>query len=123
MGFLLRAAMGALGLWLATRLVAGLRIDNAATLLWAGLLLGIVNATVRPVILILTLPLSLLTLGLFIFVINAGMLGLVAWMLEGFHLSGFRAALLGTIIVGLAGWVGSWLIGPRGHVNIVFRKL
>jgi putative membrane protein len=122
-GFLLRAAMAALGLWLATRVVTGLQIDDAATLLWAGLLLGIVNATVRPVILILTLPLSLLTLGLFIFVINAGMLGLVAWLLDGFHLSGFRAALLGTIIVGLAGWVGSWLIGPRGHINVVIKKL
>jgi putative membrane protein len=123
MGFLLRAVMAALGLWLATRIVNGLRIDDAATLLWAGLLLGIVNATVRPVILILTLPLSLLTLGLFIFVINAGMLALVATLLDGFHLSGFRAALLGAIVVGLAGWLGSWLVGPRGHINIVFKKL
>ena len=123
MGFLLRAAMAALGLWLATRVVSGLQIDDPATLLWAGLLLGIVNATVRPVILILTLPLSLLTLGLFIFVINAGMLALVAWMLDGFHLSGFRAALLGAIIVGLAGWAGSWLIGPRGHISVVIKKL
>ena len=123
MGFLLRAAMAALGLWLATRVVRGLQIDDPATLLWAGLLLGIVNATVRPVILILTLPLSLLTLGLFIFVINAGMLALVAWLLDGFHLSGFRAALLGAIIVGLAGWVGSWLIGPRGRISVVIKKL
>jgi putative membrane protein len=123
MGFLLRAAMAALGLWLATRIVSGLRIDDPATLLWAGLLLGIVNATVRPVILILTLPLSLLTLGLFIFVINAGMLALVATLLDGFHLSGFRAALLGAIVVGLAGWLGSWLVGPRGRSNIVFKKL
>jgi putative membrane protein len=123
MGFLLRAAMAALGLWLATRIVSGLRIDDPVTLLWAGLLLGIVNATVRPVILILTLPLSLLTLGLFIFVINAGMLALVATLLDGFHLSGFRAALLGAIVVGLAGWLGSWLVGPRGRINIVFKKL
>ncbi len=123
MGFLLRAAMAALGLWLATRMVSGLRIDDPVTLLWAGLLLGIVNATVRPVILILTLPLSLLTLGLFIFVINAGMLALVAALLDGFHLSGFRAALLGAIVVGLAGWLGSWLVGPRGQINIVFKKL
>jgi putative membrane protein len=123
MGFLLRAAMAALGLWLATRIVSGLRIDDPATLLWAGLLLGVVNATVRPVILILTLPLSLLTLGLFIFVVNAGMLALVATLLDGFHLSGFRAALLGAIVVGLAGWLGSWLVGPRGRINVVFKKL
>jgi putative membrane protein len=115
--------LAALGLWAATRLVSGLQIDDPVTLLLAGLLLGVVNATVRPVILLLTLPLSLLTLGLFMFVINAGMLAIVAGMLDGFHLSGFRAALLGAIVVGLAGWIGSWLIGPRGRINIVFRKL
>jgi uncharacterized membrane protein YvlD (DUF360 family) len=55
-------------------------------------------------------------------VINAGMLALVAWFLDGFHLSGFRAALLGAIVVGLAGWVGSWLIGPRGRINIIINR-
>jgi putative membrane protein len=121
-GFFLRAAMAALGLWLASRIVDGFRIDDPATLLLAGLLLGVVNAIVRPVVLLLTLPLSLLTLGLFIFVVNAGMLALVAWFLDGFHLSGFRAALLGAIVVGLAGWVGSWLIGPRGRINVIINR-
>jgi putative membrane protein len=121
-GFFLRAAMAALGLWLASRIVSGFRIDDPATLLLAGVLLGVVNAVVRPVVLLLTLPLSLLTLGLFIFVVNAGMLALVAWFLDGFHLSGFRAALLGAIVVGLAGWVGSWLIGPRGRINVIVNR-
>jgi putative membrane protein len=121
-GFFLRAAMAALGLWLASSIVNGIVFDNAATLLLAALLLGVVNAIVRPIVLLLTLPLSLLTLGLFIFVINAGMLALVAWFLDGFHLSGFRAALLGAIVVGLAGWVGSWLIGPRGRINIIINR-
>jgi putative membrane protein len=121
-GFFLRAAMAALGLWLASSIVHGIAFDDAATLLLAALLLGVVNAIVRPIVLLLTLPLSLLTLGLFIFVINAGMLALVAWFLDGFHLSGFRAALLGAIVVGLAGWVGSWLIGPRGRINIIINR-
>jgi putative membrane protein len=121
-GFFLRAAMAALGLWLASSIVNGIAFDDAATLLLAALLLGVVNAIVRPIVLLLTLPLSLLTLGLFIFVINAGMLALVAWFLDGFHLSGFRAALLGAVVVGLAGWVGSWLIGPRGRVNIIINR-
>ena len=82
-------------------------------MIFAALLLGVVNALVRPLVLLLTLPLTLLSLGLFVFVINAGMLALVAWLLPGFTLSGFRAALLGAIVVGVAGWVGSWFIGPR----------
>jgi putative membrane protein len=121
-GFLLRAAVAALGLWAATRLVNGVVIDDAWTLLGAGALLGIINAVVRPIVLLLTLPLSLASLGLFIFVINAGMLALVAWILDGFHLAGFRAALLGALVVSLCGWVGSWFIGPKGRVQIMIHR-
>ena len=111
--FVLRALIAALGLWLATRWVPGLRIDDGATLLLAGFLLGLVNAVVRPVAVLLTLPLTLLTLGLFLFVINAAMLALVAQLLPGMHIDGFKSALLGTIIVGLAGWLGSALFVRR----------
>lgn len=107
--FILRAAIAALGLWLAQTWIRGVRIDDATTLLLAGLLLGVVNAVVRPVALILTLPITLLTLGLFMFVINAAMLALVAWLLPGFHLADFRAALLAAIVVGIAGWIGNAL--------------
>jgi putative membrane protein len=120
--FLLRAAAAALGLWLAARWVDGLHFSDDGTLVFAAILLGVVNALVRPLVLLLTLPITVLSLGLFLFVINAGMLALVAWLLPGFTLSGFRAALLGTIIVGLAGWVGSWFIGPRGRVSVVIRR-
>ena len=107
--FILRAAIAALGLWLAEAWLPGLRIDDPATLVLAGLLLGVVNAVVRPVALILTLPLTLLTLGLFLFVINAAMLALVAWLLPGFHIADFKSALLGAVIVGIAGWIGNAL--------------
>ena len=113
-GFLLRALLAALGLWLATVWVAGVHINNSTTLLLAGLLLGVVNAIVRPIAFILTLPITILTLGLFLFVLNAAMVALVSAMLPGFHLAGFRAALLTAIIVWLTGWVGSALIGHRG---------
>jgi putative membrane protein len=119
--FLLRAVIAALGLWVASRIVPGLVIDDAQTLLLAGLLLGVVNAVVRPVALILTLPITLLTLGLFMFVINAGMLALVAAMLPGMHLAGFGAALLAAIVVGIAGWVGSLITG-RGQIKIIRNK-
>jgi putative membrane protein len=115
--FALRAIIAALGLWAATRLLPGLRIDDSTTLLLAGLLLGVVNAIVRPLALVLTLPVTLLTLGLFIFVVNAAMLALVARLLPGFQIADFSTALLGAMIVGLAGWLGSWLLGPTGWLQ------
>ena len=122
-GFLLRALLAALGLWLASRWVHGVRIDDVQTLLLAGLLLGVVNALVRPIAFILTLPLTILTLGLFLFVLNAAMVALVAWMLPGFHLyGGFRAALFTAIIVWLTGWVGSALIGRHGFERYDRRR-
>ncbi len=113
-GFLLRAVIAAIGLWLATVWVPGVHMRSVGTLLLAAVLLGVVNAIVRPIALILTLPLTILTLGLFLLVLNAAMVALVAAMLPGFHLAGFRAALLTAIIVWLTGWIGSALIGHRG---------
>ena len=113
-GFVLRAVVAAFGLWLATRWVDGLTVDEPLTLLLAGALLGAVNAFVRPVVLVLTLPISVVTLGFFVLVINAGMLALVAAILPGFGIAGFWDAIWGAIVVGLTGWVGSWFIGPRG---------
>ena len=106
--FLLRAALAAFGLWLATRIVPGIRIDGTGTLAAAALLLGVVNAVVRPVLVVLTLPITILTLGLFLLVVNAATFGLVAWLLDGFHVANFLAALLGSLLVGFTGWIGSW---------------
>ncbi len=118
-GFLLRMAIAALGLWLASRIVPGMRIEGGGTLVAAALLLGFANAVVRPVLVVLTLPISVVTLGLFLLVINAAMLWLVAGLLQGFELSGFGAALVGSIVVGLTGWVASWTVGPSGRFEIM----
>jgi putative membrane protein len=118
-GFLLRLAISAIGLWLASVLVSGVQIDTPWTLIVAALLLGIVNALVRPVVLLLTLPITLVTLGLFILVVNAAMFGLVASLLAGFHLSGFWAALFGALVVSVTSWFGSWFIGPRGRYEVI----
>jgi putative membrane protein len=120
-GFVFRAVIAALGLWLATSVVDGISINAPLTLLLAGALLGVVNAIVRPVAVVLTFPITIVTLGLFLLVINAGMLGLVAWLLPGFTVTGFRAALLGSIVVTVTGWVGSWFIGPKGRIE-AFRS-
>ena len=118
-GFLLRALISALGLWLASELVSGIHVAGVGTLIAAALLLGVVNAIVRPVLFLLTLPITVITLGLFLFVVNAAMLGLVALFLPGFTIDGFWSAVLGALIVGVVGWIASWFIGPKGRVEIV----
>ncbi len=122
MGFLIRAVIVALGLWLATAWVRGVVIDTPSTLVLAGILLGIVNSIVRPIAIVLTLPMTILTLGLFLLVINAGMVALVAWMLPGMHVAGFWAAFWTAVVVSLVSIVGSWIIGPKGKFEIIVRR-
>ncbi len=121
-GFLFRAAIAALGLWLATRWVSGITINTPTTLLLAALLLGVVNAIVRPIAVVLTLPVTLFTLGLFLLIVNAAMLALVALFLPGFGIRSFWAAFLAAVIVSITGWIGSWLIGSRAKVEFYSRK-
>ncbi len=118
-GFLVRFLISALGLALAAALVPGMQISGLGSLLAAALLLGVVNAVVRPVVLLLTLPITLLTLGLFVLAVNAGMLALVAVLLEGFVLRGFFSALLAAIVVGLTSCIASWYVGPSGRIEIL----
>lgn len=118
-GFLIRLAIGAFGLWLADQLVGGIRIEGTATLILAALLYGVVNAVVRPVAILLTLPITVLTLGLFLLIVNAAMFGLVAALLQGFYVAGLGSALLGSIIVGLTSWVASWYVGPKGRFEVL----
>jgi putative membrane protein len=119
-GFILRGLIAALGLWAATEVFEGrIVINSPATLIFAGLLLGVVNAIVRPIAVVLSLPALLLTLGLFLLVINAAMLGLVALLLPGFHIAGFWTAVGGSLIVSLVSWIASWFIGSRGRVEII----
>ncbi len=91
----------ALALWLVSKLLRGVRFDSLKALLAAALVLGLVNAYVRPLLWLLTLPFTLLTLGLFLLVINALMLQLTAGLVPGFKLSGFWAALLASMLVSL----------------------
>ena len=122
LGFLRRAAIAALGLWLATAWVHGVSIDGPSTLILAGILLGLVNAIVRPIAILLTLPMTIFTLGLFLLVINAGMVGLVAWMLPGMQVAGFWPAFWAGLIVSLVSIVGSWFIGPKGRVEVIVKR-
>lgn len=118
-GILLRTAITMLGLYLASRLIPGVSIEGTGTFILAAFLLGIVNALVRPVVFLLTLPLTVVTLGLFIFVLNAAMFGLVAAFFDQFVVSGFWAAIFGALIVSLTSTIASWYVGPDGRYEIL----
>ncbi len=120
-GFLFRLVITALGLWAAATIVPGVTITGWGNLIIAALLLGIVNAVIRPILLVLTLPLTVLTLGLFIFVVNGLSLALVAWLMPGFTLSGLGAAILGAIVVGITGWFASLFVGGTGRIERIRR--
>ena len=109
--FIARVIFAALGLALAAYLLRGVGYDSFVDLLLAALLLGVLNAVVRPILFVLTLPLTIVTLGLFLLVLNAAMIGLVAWMLPGFWVHGLVAGVLAAIITGVASWIGAMVIG------------
>ena len=121
-GFLIRAVVVGIGLWLAAQIVPGIEFRSTESLIAAALLLGIVNAFVRPIIVILTLPITLLTLGIFLLVINALMIELVAYFLPGFIVAGFWSAIGAAIVVSLTSWVMSGWIGPRGRIEVVTMR-
>ncbi|MGB5336137.1 MAG: phage holin family protein [Woeseiaceae bacterium] len=122
-GIVLRTLISMLGLYLASQVLSGVNIVGTGTFILAALLLGIVNAVVRPIALVLTFPLTILTLGLFLFVLNAAMFGLVAALLQNFTISGFWSAVFGSIIVSITNTVSSWYIGPDGKFEVyVIRR-
>ena len=118
-GIVLRTAINALGLAVAAFLVPGVAIRGPGTLLVAALLMGLVNALLRPVVVLVTLPITIVTFGLFLLVVNAALFGLVAALLDGFAVDGFFAALLGWLIVSAIGVLSSWTIGPDGRSEIL----
>jgi putative membrane protein len=113
--FLLKALVSAGGLWLASKIVHGIHVSDLGTLIAAAILLGVVNAIVRPILIVLTLPLTLVTFGLFLLVVNAAMLGLVSLFLHGFRLDGIVPAVLGAIVLGVVSWVASGVIDGPGY--------
>lgn len=110
MPFLVRLLVVALALALASYLLPGFKVDGWITLLIASLLLGFANAVIKPIFVLLTFPITLLTLGLFLVVINAAMLGLVAWLLPGFTIDGLVPAVLGWLIVSVVSWAASQIL-------------
>jgi len=117
-GIILRTLIIMLGLYLASVLVPGVQIDGTGSMIVAALLLCLVNGFVRPIAFVLTLPLTIVTLGLFLLILNAAMFGLVAAMLDGFSVTGFWSALFGALIVSITSTMASWYIGPNGRYEV-----
>jgi putative membrane protein len=128
-GFFTRLVITALGLWLAQAIIPGVTIVGVGTLILAALLLGLVNAVVRPVLFILTLPLTIFTLGFFLLVLNGISLALVAWLLPGFAVSGLWAATLGALVVTITSWFANGFVGSSGrleryhHIEVSGRRI
>ncbi len=113
MQFLVRLILNGLAIVLASYLIPGIHVSGPIAALFAGLFLGVVNAIVKPVLFVLTLPLTLLTLGLFLFVLNAMCLGLVAMLVPGFTIDGLLPAILGALLVSVMSWVVNGLVAKQ----------
>jgi putative membrane protein len=121
-GVLLRMALVGLGLYIASKLVPGVSFADTRSLILAALVLAVVNGVIRPIVILLTLPFTIITLGLFIFLINAALFYGVSLVLPGFHLADFASALLGSIVVSLTSGIGTAFIGRQGRVERYRRK-
>ena len=119
LGLLLRTLITALGIWLAAYLVPGVSAASTSALIWAAIALGLINAFVRPVLVLLTLPFTILTLGLFLLVLNAAMLNLAGWFVDGFDVVGFWSSVMGAIVISLVSWLCSSFIGPKGRYEVL----
>ena len=122
MGFLIRVVVNALAIWLAMEIVPGIQAGSATAVIAAALVLGLVNAVVRPVLLVLTLPLTLVTLGLFLFVLNALCLWLTSAIVPGFEVRGFWPAFWGALIVSALSWVVNGFVSDRGRVVVITER-
>ena len=119
LGFWARFLVTALGLAVAALALSGIVFSGPLALALASLVLGFVNAGVRPLLIVLTFPFTVVTLGLFLLVVNAAMLGLSAWLVPGFTVTGFWSAFFGSIIVSITSAISSWYIGPKGNVEVL----
>jgi putative membrane protein len=119
LGIILRTLITGLGIWLAAYLVPGVSATSTEALIWAAIALGLINAFVRPVLVLLTLPFTILTLGLFLLLLNAGMLNLAGWFVDGFEVVGFWGAVFGAIVVSLVSGLCSNFIGPKGRYEVL----
>ena len=122
LGFLLRVSINLLALVVAGSMIKGIRIESLGMGIVAACILGVVNAVIRPVVLVLTLPINLLTLGLFTLVVNAAMLMLVSALVPGFVIESFGSAFLGALVISLISWGVNIFISNSGRFIFIKRE-
>ena len=120
--FVIRWVATALAIGVAAQVLPGIQVDGLWAAIVAALLLGLANVTLRPILLLLTLPLTVVTLGLFALVVNGAMLVLVASVVKGVHVAGFGSAVLGAILISLVGSLLTWLLQPRPRVHVEVQR-
>jgi putative membrane protein len=121
-GFLIRVLVNGCAIYLIAQIVPGIAVSGILTALGAGLVLGLVNAIVRPILLVLTLPVTLVTLGLFLFVLNAFCLWLTALLVKGFEIHGVWAAVFGALLVSVVSWVLNGFVSDQGRIVVITRR-
>jgi putative membrane protein len=119
MGFVLRVLINTAAIYLAASVVPGIAIRDVLTALGAGLVLGLINAVVRPVLVVLTLPVTILTLGLFLVVLNAFCLWLTGQLVKGFEIQGVWPAVLGALLISVVSWILTAFLSDRGRIAAI----
>jgi putative membrane protein len=108
--FIVQALVTMVGLWLAAALISGVEFLSTGSLIAAAILLGIVNAFVRPILVVVTFPITVISLGLFLLVVNAAMIGLTAMFLGGFVVDGLWPGIGAAIVTGIVSWIAGAFI-------------
>ncbi len=118
-GLLIRWVINALALLLISQVIKGIEVDSILAAFVAAAVLGVINAVLRPILLLITLPITILTLGLFALVINGFMLYLAGTLVKGFHVYGFWSAVFGALFLSVISWIANAFINDRGRIEYI----
>lgn len=119
-GLVIRWLVNAVALWLTSEVISGIQVTGLGPLLLAAVVLGVLNAVLRPILLLATLPINILTLGLFTFLLNGFLLKLVSGLVPGFSVHGFWAAVFGALLLSLFSFLLSLFVSDRGRIEYVY---
>lgn len=121
-GILFRWIVLTVAILFAAYVIDGIHVSGFLSALFAAAILGVLNAFLRPILIILTLPFNILTLGLFTFIINALLLKMAAGVIKGFEIDGFWPAILGALLISIVSWALNWIVSDRGRVEYIDMK-
>ena len=122
MGLLIRWLILTAAITIASYLIGGIEVRGLFSAFFAAAILGVLNVFFRPILLILTLPINIMTLGLFTFLINAVILKMVSGVIPGFHVHGFWSAIIGALVISVVNWLITSFINEQGRVGYVDVK-